>query len=206
MRRGLNIWVAAGLLLAVNGCASTDEISDNSLLSSFGMPDPVPGNVLTCYGYGCKYRTRIALTEDEWRDIRAEFDPPPADASAERRQVAEAVAQLELLVALRTGTSVHQRQSRFSYGDPTQLDCIDNSVNTWTYSTMLAHDGLLRYHTVAGLAHKGTLLTLDFTNTAVLAQKGDGKQFAIDAWMVDAGVPPPVYPIAVWRGGDWPPP
>jgi len=204
--RSLNIRVAAGLLLMVSGCASTDDISGNNLLSSFGMPHPVPGNFFACYGYGCKYRTRIALTEEEWRDVRAEFDPPPADASAERRQVAEAVAQLELLVALRTGTSVHQRQSRLSYGDPTQLDCIDNSVNTWTYFTMLAHDGLLRYHTVGGLAHKGSLLTLDFTNTAVLTETGDGEQFAVDPWLVDAGVPPPVYPIAVWRGADWPPP
>jgi hypothetical protein len=206
MRGGLNIWVAAGLLLMLSGCASTDDFSENNLLSRFGMPDPVPGNFFACYGYGCKYRVRIALTEEEWRDVRAEFDPPPADASAERRQVAEAVAQLELLVALRRATSVHQRQSRLSYGDPTQLDCIDNSVNTWTYFTMLAHDGLLRYHTVAGLAHKGSLLTLDFSNTAVLMEKGDGEQFAVDPWLVDAGVPPPVYPIAVWRGADWPPP
>jgi hypothetical protein len=201
-RGGLTILVAAGLLLALSECTLIDDSSENNFLGSFGTPDPVPGNFFTCYGYGCKYRARIALTEEEWRDIRAAFNPPPADAPAERGQVAEAVARLELFVAMRTDTSVRQRHSRWNYGDATQLDCIDNSVNTWTYFTMLAHDGLLRYHTVAGLAHRGSLLTLDFSNTAVLVEKGDGEKFAVDPWLVDAGVPPPVYPLAVWRGLD----
>jgi hypothetical protein len=202
MRRGLNILVAAGWLLALSGCASTDDTSDNYFLSSFGKPDAVPGNFSACYGYGCKYRARIALTEEEWRDVRAKFNPLPANASAERRQVAEAVARLEHLVSLRTGTSVQQQHSRSNFGDPTQLDCIDDSVNTWTYLTMLARDGLLRYHTVAGLAHRGSLLTLDFSNTAVLVETGNGEQFAVDPWLADADVPPPVIPLAVWRSTD----
>jgi hypothetical protein len=206
MRRGLNIVVVAGLILALSACAHRDNTSDNNLLRSFARPDPVPGNFFACYGYGCKYKTRIALTEEEWRHVRAEFDPPPPDAADERRQVAEAVGEIESLVGLRTGTSVHQRHSRLNYGDPTQLDCVDDSVNTWTYLTMLAHDGLLRYHRVAGLAHGGTLLTLDFTNAAVLVEKDGGGQFAVDPWMADAGVPPPVIPLAVWRRLDWSPP
>jgi hypothetical protein len=202
MRCGLNILVAAGWLLALSGCASLHNTSDNNLLSSFARPDPVPGNFFVCYGYGCKYRARIALTEEEWRGVWANLIPPPVDASAERRQVAEAVAQLERLVGLRTGTSVQQHHSRLNYGDPTQLDCIDNSINTWTYMTMFGQDGLLRYHAVAGLAHRGSLVTLDFSNTAVLVEKGNGEQFAIDPWQADAGVPPPVIPLAVWRSTD----
>jgi hypothetical protein len=204
MRRGLNILVAAGLFLTLSGCASIDDTSENNFLSRFGMPDPVPGNFSACYGYGCKYTARIALNVEEWRDVRAKFNPPPADASAERRQVVEAVARLERLVSLRTGTSVQQQHSRLNFGDSSQLDCIDDSVNTWSYLTMLAHDGLLRYHSVAGLAHRGSLLTLDFSNTAVLVEKGNGERFAVDPWLVDADVPPPVIPLAVWRRTDWP--
>lgn len=197
MRRGLNIAMVAGLILALTACAHRDP-SDNNLLNSFAKPDPVPGDFFACYGYGCKYKARIALTEEEWRPVRAMFDPPPANAPAERELVAEAVGEIESLVGLRTGASVHQQDSRFNFGDPTQLDCVDNSVNTWTYLTMLAHDGLLRYHTVAGLAHRGSLLTLDFSNTAVLMQKSDGKRFAIDPWLADVGVPPPVMPLELW--------
>jgi hypothetical protein len=204
MRRGLNIVVAAGWLLTLSACTPIADTSDNRFLDSFGKSGPSPGNFFVCYGYGCKYTARIALTDEEWQGVRAKFNPLPADASAERRQVAKAVARLERLVGPRTGTSVHQLHG-LNNGDPTQLDCIDDSVNTWTYFTMLAHDGLLRYHSVAGLAHRGSLLTLDFSNTAVLMEKGDGEEFAVDPWLVDAGVPPPVIPLAVWRGADWPP-
>ena len=200
MRGGLNILVAAGLLLVLSGCADIDDPSENNLLSRFARPDPVPGNFFVCYGYGCKYSARIALTEEEWQDVRAKFDPPAANAPAERRQAAEAVALLERLVGPRTGTWAHQRSSRLNYGDPSQLDCVDDSVNTWTYFTMLAHDGLLRYHTVAGLAHRGSLLTLDFSNAAVLVENDDGEQFAVDPWLAETGVPPPVYPLAMWLG------
>jgi hypothetical protein len=198
MRRGLNILVAAGWLLTLCGCTLIDDTSENSLLRRFAKPDAVPGNFFVCYGYGCKYTARIALTVEEWREVRAKFVPQPADASAERGQVAEAVVRLERLVGLRTGTSVHQEDSRLNYGDPTQLDCVDDSINTWTYLTLLAHEGLLRYHAVAGLTHRGTLLTLDFSNAAVLVEKGDGERFAVDPWLVDADVPPPVIPLAVW--------
>ncbi len=198
MRNGLNVLAAAGLLLALSGCAAVVDPAENNLLNSFAMPNPTPGDFFACYGYGCKYKARIALTEKEWRDIQGEFDPAPDDASAERRQVAAAVARFERLVGRRTGTLVHQQDSRLNLGDPTQLDCVDDSVNTWTYLTMLAHAGFLRYHAVAGLAHRGTLLTLDFSNTAVLVEKDNGERFAIDPWLGDAGVPPPVMPLDLW--------
>jgi len=202
MRRFLNILLALGLLFTLSDCASRNHDSENNFLRKFGTPNPVPSDFSVCYGYGCKYSTRIALTAEEWRGVRAKFSPPPADAAAERAQAAEAVAQLERIVGQRTGTLVHQEHSRWNYGDPTQLDCIDDSVNTWTYITMFARDGLLRYHAVAGLAHRGSLLTLDFSNTAVLVEKGNGQKFAVDPWMGDAGLPPPVIPLAEWSNTD----
>ncbi|MGH7124809.1 MAG: hypothetical protein ACREFI_10585 [Stellaceae bacterium] len=198
MRYGASIRVAAGLLLALSACASVDDRSTNNLLSSFSTPNPAPGNFFACYGYGCKYRAHIALTQEEWREVQGEFSPAPDDASAERTQVAAAVARFERLVGQRTGTLVHQQDSRMNFGDPTQLDCVDDSVNTWTYLTMLAHAGVLRYHRVAGLAHRGTLLTLDFSNTAVLVEKENGERFAVDPWLGEAGVPPPVVPLELW--------
>ncbi|HKX07072.1 MAG TPA: hypothetical protein VJN67_02715 [Stellaceae bacterium] len=198
MRCGLNILLVAGLLLTLTQCAPIDDPSENNFLISFARPDPVPGNFFACYGYGCKYRARIELTDEEWQEVRAKFDPPPEDAATERQQIGEAVAQLERFFGQRTGTLVHQEDSRLNFGDPTQLDCVDNSVNTWTYLTMLAHDGLLRHHKVAGLAHRGTLLTLDFSNTAVIVQKDNGEAFVVDPWLGDAGQPPPIFTLDLW--------
>lgn len=194
MRRGLNI-LLVGWFLVLGGCASQSD-----LLTRFAKPDPVPSSFFVCYGYGCKFSSHISLTQEEWLDVRAVFDPQAENAPAERGQVAAAVALLERLVGPRTGTWVHQRHSRWNYGDPTQLDCIDNSINTWTYLTMFAHDDLLHYHKVAGLAHRGTLFTLDFSNAAVLEQTDDGEQFTVDPWLAETGVPPPVYPLDMWLG------
>jgi|SRR5579872_5224349 len=197
MRCGLSILAAVGLSL-LTGCAGADDPASNNLLSTFATQAPAPGNFFACYGYGCKYRMRITLTAGEWRDVQAEFNPAAEDAAAERRQVAAAVARFERLVGQRTGTAVHQRDSRLNVGDPTQMDCVDDSVNTWTYLTMLARSGMLRFHGVAGLAHRGSLLTLDFSNTAVLVEKDNGARFAVDPWLGDSGVPPPVIPLDLW--------
>jgi hypothetical protein len=86
-------------------------------------------------------------------------------------------------------------------GDPTQLDCIDEAVNTWTYMTMMERSGLFRFHRVAQLSNAGSLA--DPRNTAVV-QEISGGYFAIDPALVDFGVPPPVLPLATWTG-DWPP-
>ena len=197
VRTAVNSLVAAAFLLT-SACSS----SQNNLLTSFAVRDPAPGNFFVCYGYGCKYKAHVALTGEEWREVRAAFDPSPEDAPTERKDIAEAVARLERFAGHRTGTLVHQQDSRFNLGDPTQLDCVDDSVNTWTFLTLLTREGLLHYHTLAGLAHRGTLLTLDFSNTAVLAENGTGAKFAIDPWLGENGVPPPVFPLAMWYSMD----
>lgn len=186
-------------LLGLTGCAT----GNNEYFRSFAHPESVPGNFYACYGYGCKYVMRIALSDDAWRSVRAMLDPPPADARAERRQAAMAVALLERLVGQHTGTHTHQRRE-FNGGDPTQLDCIDETVNTWTYLTMLDREGLLRFHAVGEFANGGTLLEFDVRNTATLVAKATGERLAIDPTLVDNGVPPPVFPLANWEA-SWPP-
>jgi hypothetical protein len=135
--------------------------------------------------------------------VREILESPSPDARAERRRAANAVARLEQLVGRRTGTFTHQRREG-SWGDPTQLDCIDEAVNTWTYLTMLDRDGLLEFHTVGELAHGGTVMDFDVRNTATLVAKADGKAFAIDPTLVDEGEPPPVFPLSNWMA-TWPP-
>ena len=79
-------------------------------------------------------------------------------------------------------------------GDLTQLDCVDTSVNTWTYMTLMERSGLFAFHRVAPLSYGPV------RNTAVL-QEVNGGYFAIDASLVDVGVPPPIMPLAVPLGG-----
>jgi hypothetical protein len=186
-------------LLALGGC----EPLPSQYLVDYAGPYPRPDDFRVCHGYGCKLATRVALSADEWQRVRAAFEPVASTASGERRQIAAAVAILEIEVGRRTGTAVHQRRE-INLGDLSQLDCIDESVNTWTYLTMLAEDGLIRMHRVDGLAHSGSFVELSVHNAAVIRRTTTGTPYAIDSMLVDAGEPPPVVPLKVWLS-SWPP-
>jgi hypothetical protein len=199
-------------VLTLAGCQRSDPFSDN-FLQLYATPNPAHANFFECHGYGCTFVSRVALSDAEWQSVRIIFTPPAATAKEERRQIDAALVRLRLLVGAHTGTSVHQF-TRANYRilgnpqlDPSQLDCIDEAVNTWTYLTMMAEDGLLRMHRVERLAYAGGLPDFDFDqrNTAVIQEIANGRFFAIDPTLVDVGEPPPIFPLAVWLG-HWPPP
>jgi hypothetical protein len=195
--------------LALGSCApppggSSVEAEPNEYLAAYADPRPTPNDFHVCHGYGCKLQTHVALSEAEWQRVRAAFEPRLRTASGERRQIAAAIAIIEVEVGERAGTAVHQRREP-NGGDPTQLDCIDEAVNTWTYLTMLAADGLLNMHRVGSIEHGGSLLSLDMRNTAVITQELTGTRYAVDPWLADAGAPPPILRLSVWLA-SWPPP
>jgi len=203
------------MALAVAACAPGDSARpaavyhlNTTYRDQFVSPDPSPAGFMECHGFGCAETSRAELDDGDWRRIAALFDPPASDPAAERRQIAQAVALTQLLVGVQTGTAAHQwthdhMMIRPNFGDPTQLDCIDEAVNTWTYLTLMEKGGLFRFHRVAQLSYAGSMLDLNQRNTAVLAENGGG-YFAVDPSLVDVGVPPPILPLATWMGA-WPP-
>ncbi len=204
--------------LALAAC----ESGDNEYLRQYAHAGATPASFYVCYGYSCKYLAHVALRQEEWQSVRALLDPPPRQASAraalrqeewlsvrgaldspasdenaERRRIPLVLARLDRLVGARIGTLVHQRRE-YNAGDPSQYDCIDESINTWTYLTILDHEGLLRDHQVGGLAHAGTVLDFDVRNTATLVAKSTGMRYAIDPTLVDVGEAPPIVPLQSW--------
>jgi hypothetical protein len=195
-----------GAALAVSACAQNPHSQSTTFLDRYGEPNPTPAHFIECHGYSCAETSRVSLNKKEWRRVAAVFKPPAKDAKAERRQIAQAVALMQHLVGAQTGTAVHQWTHKNmdilpNFGDPTQLDCIDEAVNTWTYMTMMERSGLLHFHRVAQLSNAGSLA--DPRNTAVV-QEISGDYFAIDPALVDFGVPPPIIPLATWTT-VWPP-
>jgi hypothetical protein len=211
------------LLLACLLTLAACESGNNEYLRQFAHSGANPASFYVCYGYGCKYSARVSLREEEWQSVRALLDPPrsnesverqrlrveewqsvralndspTSDGSVERRRVSVAIARFDQLVGARIGTLVHQRRE-YNSGDPTQYDCIDESINTWTYLSVLDHEGLLRYHEVGDLAHAGTVLSFAARNTATLVAKANGRRYAIDSTLVDVGKPPPIVPLQSW--------
>ncbi|HYL48378.1 MAG TPA: hypothetical protein VET84_03360 [Stellaceae bacterium] len=203
--------IVTGLIVAaaLAACDRNPLHLSHTFLDTYAGPDPTPAGFHQCHGFGCAQSTPISLSAAEWQSVRAEFTPPAADPRTERRQITDAIALLERLVGARTGTIAHQwtRHDLLIWpndGDPTQLDCIDEAVNTWTYMTTMAHDGLLRFHDVAPLSYAGSMFDFHMRNTAVLRERASGEYFAIDSSLVEAGERPLIMPLTVWLG-DWPP-
>jgi hypothetical protein len=195
-----------GLALALSACVHNQQNLNTTFLDRYAEPDPTPARFSECRGFGCAEKANVSLNKRAWRSVHAVFRPRAKNAKAERRQIAKAVARVRMLVGAQTGTAVHQwthKDMRVlpNRGDPTQLDCIDESVNTWTYLTMMERDKMFRFHSVAKLSAAGT--PVEPRNTAVIQEKR-GDYYAIDSSLVDAGEPPLVMPLATWLG-DWPP-
>lgn len=163
--------------------------------------DAIPAAFSVCHGYGCQWRTWLGLRSDEWLAILALFDRPAASAAEERKRVAEAVAMVERYVGARIGTDADRPGTPLSFNDPTQLDCVDESINTSTTLHLLNHGKLLHWHVPAEPARRGMALTLNIHYTAVLIENGTNARYAVDSWFFANGVPPAVLPLAVWRKG-----
>src|SRR5262249_27735743 len=198
-------WLSVAL--AVSACAQNPYHLNTFYLDRFATPNPTLGEFRVCHGFGCAEVSHASLSKDEWRRGAAVFAPPSQDAEAERRRVARGGGPRRPLVGEQTRAAAQQRSHKDMYtlpnlGDPTQLDCIAEAVNTWTSLTLMERGGLLRFHHVVQLSYAG-LRDLNTRNTAVLQEKG-GDYFAIDPSLVDVGVPPPIMPLATWLGA-WPP-
>jgi hypothetical protein len=198
-----------GAALAVSACVHSDDHLSTTYLDRYARPHPTPAAFTECHGFGCTEVSTVSLSPQQWRRVAAVFHPRAATPQAERRQIARAVALMQRLVGAQTGTGVHQwthqnLMIKPNFGDTTQLDCIDEAVNTWTYMTMMERDHLFRFHRVAKLAYAGLPTDTNPRNTAVVQDKASGEYFAIDPSLVDFAVPPPIIPLKVWLG-SWPP-
>ena len=166
-------------------------------------PDPVVSDFVVCHGSNCHVRTETGLTDEEWSKVAAIFDPPAETAEDERERIARAIGLIERYVGPKTNTQSDVGRNRPVSDQSTQLDCIDESVNTTTYLRMIDADGLLHWHSVGLPAHREAEF-LDLHNTAVIVVREDGEAWAVDSWFGPNGVPADVVPLEIWRAG-WQP-
>ncbi len=208
MRMGRIVALLAAAL-AISACAHNGEQLSSTYLNRYARANPTPAAFTECHGFGCAEVSNVSLSPRQWQRVAAVFRPRAANAQAERRQIAHAIALMQRMVGVQTGTAVHQwtHQNLLikpNFGDTTQLDCIDEAVNTWTYMTMMERHHLFRFHRVVELAYAGLPTDTNPRNAAVVQDKASGEYFAIDPSLVNFAVPPPVIPLKVWLG-SWPP-
>lgn len=163
--------------------------------------DATPGAFEVCHGSGCKQRTPVSLTPEQWDQVRAVF-ADARDPAEERAAIARSVALMERLVAKPAGTGRDVGRNLVAGDQGGQLDCVDEAVNSTTYLRMMATGDLIRFHDVAFPAHRGGILRAH--NTAVIRDRTSGERYAVDSWFYDNGVPPAVVALQTWRNG-WQP-
>lgn len=191
-------WYVGSLLILVVGCASAQDYVDR-----YAHQPPSLAEFTVCHGYGCRLRKTVRIESFAWAEVASLFDPSPKDAADERVRVARAIALLEIKVGNAIGTTTDRAAAETFGGDPAQLDCIDETVNTTTYLRLLAKEGLMRWHRVGTAAQRGSISGFQYndfiTNTAVILEKDTGTPFAVDSYFYANGREPKIMPLADWK-------
>lgn len=201
--------MTAGLaaFLALAACDANNQPNNTiaGMQAYFQLPPPRPAEFFVCHEHACKEKTRVSLSQAQWGQIRGLMSPPAPDAEQERARIARAVGLLEELVAPQAGTGRDVGGTFSGVGRGSgQLDCEDEAANTTQYLVMMSEDGLLKFHRPIGRQWRGNFLNGWPHTTAVVAENGSGRQWAIDSWFEDNGRPAHVVEADRWRAG-WSP-
>ncbi|MEZ0246323.1 MAG: hypothetical protein ACAH09_06780 [Methylophilaceae bacterium] len=165
---------------------------------------PTPQHFSFCWGGTCAAIEQVGLTAEEWSRVRAMFDPMPRDAESERETVRAAIGLLESIVGPKTGTAGDRAGTFGNSAWPGQLDCNDEATNSTNYMRMMRADGLMRFHEILDTKTRGGFLIFGRHSTAVIAEIGSMKKFAVDSWFYDNGQPATILPLDTWQAG-WKP-
>ncbi|GAB1412250.1 MAG: hypothetical protein LC123_00880 [Burkholderiales bacterium] len=170
--------------------------------------DPTPDRMSICHGNGCVLLSQVSLASGQWHQLRDVFLPLTNSAEEEREKLRRAIALMEQFVGAMTGTW-RDKGGTFNGGEG-QMDCIDESINTTLYLTMLQKFGLMRLHRVEDRATRGWFLAGWPHTTAVISEiamnreNGTYRLWAVDSWFLDNGEPPFILPLETWKAG-WEP-
>jgi hypothetical protein len=166
-----------------------------------GNVDPRPAGFVVCHGHGCRLRDKISLSSREWSRIAAQFNPGGSSAKQERDNLRRAIGLIEKIVGQKTNTAIDVGGTFDGAMSDGQMDCEDEMLNTAAYFKMMADKGLIRRHRLSGRAHRGFFVT-GWPHMAVqIEEVSTGKQYVLDSWFHDNGVPAEVVDLQKWRDG-----
>jgi hypothetical protein len=169
-------------------------LSGSLLLTS--MPLQAAPYFVQCYDFGCKTTRELRFEPRQWEQIRAIFANGIVDSAAEKQAIRQAVAMMERFSGELTDTG-HDKGGNYPGSDiPGQMDCIDESTNTFQYLSALQDLDLLQWHRV-GLRQR-RILWFASPSIATIREIDSNQRFAVDSWYRDNGELPFIQPIADW--------
>ena len=162
-------------------------------LSSSAMAMP---SFVQCFDFGCKSTLELQYTPADWKTVRTIFDGIE-DVDAEKQAIRKAIALMEEISGRISGTHLDKGGNYPGSDIPKQMDCIDESTNTYQYLNALEELGLLRWHS-AGLKYHRIVWFIDHW-TASIREIESERVYAVDSWYRDNGKLPYLQPIEDWK-------
>ena len=169
-------------------------LSGSSLLLSISVQaDPY---FVQCYDFGCKTTRELRFEPRQWEQIRAIFTDAIVDIDAEKQAIRRAVAMMEGFSGELTGTHYDKGGNYPGSDIPGQMDCIDESTNTYQYLSALQDLDLLKWHRVSLKQRRIVWFVTHWT--ATIREIESNQRFAVDSWYRDNGELPYIQPIDDW--------
>lgn len=178
---------AAVLLLALAGPAAADAFA--------------PVTIRYCHGYGCKMRSPVTFSRGDLASLKRILDSGKASPAAERAAISRADQWYERKAGAATGTSNDGAKDTYELFTPlSEIDCVDETVNTTTLLELVDSRGWLRHHKAGRPANRGFLIDGRYPhNTATITEKVSGKRWVVDSWVRANAQPPDIKPLEVWK-------
>jgi hypothetical protein len=180
------------------------SFADSGTMNRILKQKPDLSGFEVCHSGGCADVSHVSLTDEEWQEVAANFDPTPTDAEDERSRIANAIGELEQIVGDKIGTYNDFAGTFGAFSTPGQMDCNDEASNSTTYIKLMMKAGLVNFHELRDTRVRNFFLNGWPHTTAVIADKQTGIPFAVDSWFYDNGVPAVIVPLDQWKSG-WKP-
>ena len=156
-----------------------------------------------CYDFGCKTKRELRFDEHQWDQIKALFASGIVDSATEKQAIRRAVAMMERMSGEQTDTHLDKGGNYPGSDIPGQMDCIDESTNTFQYLSALEQLELLKWHRVDTKQRRIVWFATHWT--ASIREIGNNQLFAVDSWYRDNGELPYIQPLDDWsRKRDFP--
>lgn len=170
------------------------------MYTSVSINPPNASAMTVCYGFVCRRRATLDFTAADRKQLAQILAAGKASATAERAAVQKAVVWFDRRVGPMIGTTTRVAHADIRTGaDASNFDCWDSTRNTSSFLLVLQEWGLLKHHTVGNPRYRGNILALQLPhNTAVLAEKESGIEWAVDMWTTKYLQPPDVMLVEKW--------
>jgi hypothetical protein len=188
-------------VLCLSSCANGQGIS----MIPYEDKNSSPKDFILCHGFGCSHKTRVQLTDGEWKRVLAPLKKKAKNAEAERSALAKSVGLMESTVTKVIGATPDQGEAHTFEKDQDQMDCIDEAINTTHYLEFIQAADVLKFHRVHDPVHRGYFINGVYPhNSGAVEELSTGHVYVIDSYYFASGHTASVVPLDVWLN-NWRP-